>query len=935
MVLAWIVFELDARLGILRCGGRAAYLRKMDEKYFAKKIEAKWQKKWAEDRTFEAKIDGKRPKFYQLEMPPYPSGNLHMGHVRNYSVGDAVAWYKRLMGFNVLHPFGWDSFGQPAEDAAVRRGVNPREWTEENIKAMRGQLERMGFSYDWSRQMAAHRPDYYKFDQWFFLKMYEMGLAYKRMTQVNWCEHDQATLSNEQASGGLCWRCGNPVTKKSLAQWFLKTTKYADQLLDDLDEIEAGWAQNVVKRQRDWIGRSEGAFVDFDVRLSSGADDGSGHIRIFTTRIDTIYGANAVVVAAEHPIIVEHLSSFSNDVLQKIQEIRAEKLNPTDHQAEAVKDGIDTGLKAINPFSGEELPVWVGNYVLMEYGTGAVMSVPAHDERDFEFATQFGLPIKTVILSEPPASAGGQKGGSETNWPPANAGGSDFAFTDYGFLVNSGNWSGKPSEQAIERMTEFAAEKGFGEAATTYKIRDWGISRQRFWGSPIPIVYCEKCGTVAEKYENLPIELPEMAPFTGTGESPLAKVPEFVETTCPNCDGPARRETDTMDTFVDSSWYYYRYTDPSNNALPVEPEIADFWTPVDQYIGGDDHAVMHLIYARFWTKVMRDLGIVKFDEPFNRLLTQGMVVGETFFDDSSGKRVYYMPDQVNVERDPKGRITSATVSVPPVAAAGPSLRFAIERMSKSKGNGVDPDEMVEMYGAYATRLFVLFAAPVENELVWNEAGIEGAVRFLQRVWRFVYKWKDAVRVTAPAVPAKDERTPEGVTLAAKKLRQKTHQTIKRVQDALETLQFNTPVAAMMELSNALYDAHIEPETASDDERAAVREAVTNLILMLTPFAPHTSEELYSVIAGNEKGMLANDARFPEFNPDLARADEIEIAVQVNGKLRSRIFAAPDAPNAELESMALADAKVIEHTGGKDVVKVIVVPQRLVNIVIRG
>ena len=875
----------------------------MDEKYFAKKVEAKWQKKWDENADFEATIDADRPKFYQLEMLPYPSGNLHMGHVRNYSVGDAVAWFKRLLGFNVLHPFGWDSFGQPAEDAAVKRGVNPREWTEQNIKAMRGQLERMGFSYDWSRQMAAHRPDYYKFDQWFFLKMYEMGLAYKRMTQVNWCEHDQATLSNEQASGGICWRCGNPVTKKSLAQWFLKTTEYADQLLDDLDEIEAGWAQNVVKRQRDWIGRSEGAFVDFNVKDSSVVED--NHIRIFTTRIDTIYGANAVVVAAEHPVIVEHLSKFSNEVLEKIQQIRAEKLNPTDHETEAVKDGIDTGLKAMNPFSGEELPVWVGNYVLMEYGTGAVMSVPAHDERDFDFAQKFGLPIRTVI--EPQDRRGAEDGNSQ-------------AFTDYGVLVNSGEWSDKASERAIKEMTEHAAEKGFGEAATTYKIRDWGISRQRFWGSPIPIVYCEKCGTVPEKYENLPIRLPEIAPFTGTGESPLAKVPEFVEATCPNCDGPARRETDTMDTFVDSSWYYYRYTDPHNDSLPVEAEIADFWTPVDQYIGGDDHAVMHLIYARFWTKVMRDLGIVKFDEPFRRLLTQGMVVGETFFDDSSGKRVYFPPDQVKVERDSKGRITSATGS-------SGSLKHAIERMSKSKGNGVDPDEMVEIYGADATRLFVLFAAPVENELVWHESGIEGAVRFLQRVWRFVYKWHDVLSKPSLVTAEPSE--------AARKLRRKTHQTIKRVQDALETLQFNTPVAAMMELSNALYDLHIEPEAATPDERDAVREAVTSLVLMLTPFAPHVSEELYSVVVGNDEGMLANNARFPTYNPELARAEEIEIAVQVNGKLRSRIFAAPDAQNAELEAMALADSKVREHINAKEIVKVVVVPKRLVNVVVRG
>ncbi|HJS50405.1 MAG TPA: leucine--tRNA ligase, partial [Pyrinomonadaceae bacterium] len=725
-------------------------------------------------------------------------------------------------------------------------------------------------------------------------------------------------------------------TKKDLEQWFLKTTKYADQLLDDLDEIESGWPKNVVKRQRDWIGRSKGAFVDFDVRLASGADDGSGHIRVFTTRIDTIYGANAVVVAAEHPIIVEHLSSFSNEVLQKIQEIRAHKLNPTDHQVEAVKDGIDTGLKAINPFSREELPVWVGNYVMMEYGTGAVMSVPAHDERDFEFAKQFGLPIKAVI--EPPRHADGEQKVRSTRFSvpeeQAEAWTPNEFFADYGLLVNSGNWSGKTSEAAIEEMTALAAERGFGEAATTYKLRDWGISRQRFWGSPIPITYCEKCGTVPEKYEDLPVKLPEMAPFTGTGESPLAKVPEFVDTNCPNCNGPAKRETDTMDTFVDSSWYYYRYTDPANDSLPVESEIADFWTPVDQYIGGDDHAVMHLIYARFWTKVMRDLGIVKFDEPFKRLLTQGMVVGETFFDDSSGKRIYYPPEQVKVERDAKGKIISA------ISKDGKPLKHAIERMSKSKGNGVDPDEMVEIYGADATRLFILFAAPVENELVWNEAGIEGAVRFLQRVWRFAYKWKDELSVPPAAAgrsarPIDHVQPPTTVGGSDRKLRQKTHQTIKRVQDALETLQFNTPVAAMMELSNTLYDSKIEPETATAEERDAVREAVTSLVLMLAPFAPHSSEELYSVIVGNDDGMLANNARFPKYYEELARADEIEIAVQVNGKLRSRIFADPQASDAELEAMAIADSKITEHTGGKEIIKVIVVPQRLVNIVVRG
>jgi leucyl-tRNA synthetase len=894
----------------------------MDEKYFAKKVEAKWQKKWAESGAFEAKIGADKPKFYQLEMLPYPSGNLHMGHVRNYSVGDAVAWFKRLMGFNVLHPIGWDSFGQPAEDAAIKRGVNPYKWTEENIVAMQGQLQRIGISYDWSRQMAAHRPEYYKFDQWFFLKMYEMGLAYKRLTQVNWCEHDQATLSNEQASGGLCWRCGNPVTKKDLEQWFLKTTAYADQLLDGLNEIESGWASNVVKRQRDWIGRSEGAFVDFKVSADN-------HIRVFTTRIDTIYGANAIVVAAEHPIIVENLSTFSEDVLAKIQQIRAEKLNPTDHTVEAEKDGIDTGLKAVNPFSGEELPVWVGNYVMMEYGTGAVMSVPAHDERDWEFAKKFDLPIRQVVC-EPHLV-------HEHHTVHALA--LDAAHTQYGVLVHSDFWNGKTSQQAIKEMTEFAEHHGFGQMAVTFKIRDWGISRQRFWGSPIPIVYCDECGTVPEKYENLPVRLPDSAPFTGTGESPLTKVPEFVNTTCPNCGGPARRESDTMDTFVDSSWYYYRYTDPQNSEMPVDPQIAEYWTPVDQYIGGDDHAVMHLIYARFWTKVMRDRGMVKFDEPFRRLLTQGMVVGETFFDDSTGKRIYFPPDKVTVERDAKGKILSAR-------SDRTELKYAIERMSKSKGNGVDPDEMVDIYGADATRLFVLFAAPVENELVWHESGIDGAVRFIQRVWRFVHKWNEAFSQfrdwsagVPPASWANRENDGAGkqgeATEAAKKLRQKTHQTIKRVRDSLDTLQFNTPVAGLMELCNAIYESKIEPETATPAEAYAVYEAARALTLMLTPFAPHVAEELFANIVGNDDGILANDAGFPEYVEDLARADEIEIAVQVNGKLRSRIFASPDAANSDLESMALADPKVHEHIAGREIAKVIVVPKRLVNIVVRG
>ncbi len=899
----------------------------MDEKYFAKKIEQKWQQKWADSGAFNAEPAGDKPKFYALEMLPYPSGNLHMGHVRNYSAGDALAWYKRLKGFNVLHPIGWDSFGQPAEDAAVKRGVNPRDWTEDNINVMRGQLQRLGLRYDWRRQMYAHRPEYYKFDQWFFLKMFEKGLAYKRMTQVNWCSTDQATLSNEQASGGLCWRCGNPVTKKDLEQWFFKTTAYTDQLLDDMAEIESGWPASVLKRQSDWMGRSEGAFVDFEIKASgdslfvcpivdgmtSANDLGKHRVRVFTTRIDTIYGANSIVLAAEHPVIQANIDNFAEDVAQKIAFIRAENAKPADHEAEIEKDGIDTGLRAVNPFSGEELPVWVGNYVMMEYGTGAVMSVPAHDERDFEFAGKFGLPIRQVI-SEPHLV-------HEHHTMQALA--LEVPLTEYGVLVHSDYWNGKTSDEAKKEMAEYAVKHGFGEAATTYRLRDWGISRQRFWGSPIPIVYCDTCGTVPEKYENLPVRLPENAPITGTGESPLAKVPEFYETSCPKCGGAARRETDTMDTFVDSSWYYYRYTDAGNDALPFDPAIAQYWTPIDQYIGGDDHAVMHLIYARFWTKVMRDLGLVKFNEPFKRLLTQGMVVGETFFDDSTGKRVYFPPDKVEVQRDVKGRIISAT-------SDGKKLKFAIERMSKSKGNGVDPDEMVEIYGADAARLFVMFAAPIENELVWHEAGIEGAVRFLQRVWRLIHKWHIAFADSPTSGSPTEAGTPN-----ARKLRQKTHQTIKRVGDSFENLQFNTPVAALMELCNAIYDIGVEPANANAAEIAAVREAATALTLMMTPFAPHTAEELFSVIIGNDEGILANGALFPAFDPEIAKADEIEIAVQVNGKLRSRVLAAPGTANDELERLALADEKTQEFTGGKEIVKVVVVPNRLVNVVVKG
>ncbi|MGI9036846.1 MAG: leucine--tRNA ligase [Pyrinomonadaceae bacterium] len=900
----------------------------MDEKYFAQKIEDKWQRRWAENKTFEADIDATREKFYVLEMLPYPSGRLHMGHVRNYSIGDALAWYKRLQGFNVLHPIGWDSFGQPAEQAAIKKGVNPREWTEDNINQMRAQLKKLGFSYDWRREFAAHRPEYYKFDQWFFLKMLELGLAYKKMTKVNWCPRDQTTLSNEQASGGVCWRCGNAVEKKDLAQWFLRITDYAEQLLNDTSEIEAGWAERVLTMQRNWIGRSEGAFVEFQISNSRFQTSNSEprenlesgiwnlkSVRVFTTRIDTIYGANAVVVAAEHPVIAENLDSFSDEVKAKIEEIKAEKSKAKDYDEEVEKDGIDTGLKAINPFSGEELPVWVGNYVMMEYGTGAVMSVPAHDERDFEFAKKFGLPIRQVIV---------QNSASEVQSPL------EEAFTDYGILINSDKWNGKSTADAKREMTKFAVENNFGESAVTYRLRDWGISRQRFWGAPIPVIYCERCGTVPEKYENLPVRLPETAPFTGVGESPLARVPEFVNTICPNCNESARRETDTMDTFVDSSWYYFRYTDPQNSALPFEPEIAAYWTPVEQYIGGVDHAVMHLLYTRFWTKVMRDIGLVNFDEPVKRLLTQGMIVGEAFYSDE--RAAYIPPDEVEVARDERGKITSAKIK-----ADGSPVRVAIEKMSKSKYNGVDPDDMVAAFGADASRIFTLFAAPVENELVWQETGIDGAVRFLQRVHRFIWKWRERMengKWKMENGKLFSDFPIDEFSAEARKLRQKTHQTIRRVTENFESLQLNTPVAALMELSNALGDFKVEPEQATDADLFAVGEAAQSLILMLAPYAPHFAEEMWESITGNTNGILASGARFPVADERFLRADEIEIPVQVNGKLRARILASPDASNEDLQSQALADAKIREYTDGKKIVKIVVVPKRLVSIVVK-
>ena len=850
----------------------------MDEKYFPEQIEKKWQQRWNESKAFEAKTEDPRPKFYALEMLPYPSGFLHMGHVRNYSIGDALAWYKRLQGFNVLHPIGWDSFGQPAEQAAIKRGVNPRDWTEENIAHMRGQLQRLGISYDWSREIAAHRPDFYKWDQWFFLKMYERGLAYKKKSPVNWCPREGTVLSNEQSAGGVCWRCGADVEKRDLEQWFLRITNYAEQLVADIKQIEANWPEKVLKRQRDWVGRSEGAYIDFAVK------DGKQKIRVFTTRIDTIYGATAVVLSADHPLVDELLegSSLKNDIMafrEKTRNETATRSRSLDEEAE--KEGINTGVLALNPFSGEVIPVWVANYVLMEYGTGAVMSVPAHDERDFEFAQKYSLPIRRVIerISHDQESIPHDP----THEDQSTA--MPHAFTDYGILVNSGNWSGKLSTEAIREMAQDAKEHKFGEAAVTYRIRDWGVSRQRFWGAPVPIVYCAKCGTLPVPEKDLPVELPERAEFTGSGESPLAGVADFVNTTCPKCEGPAKRETDTMDTFVDSSWYYFRYIDPRNESAPFDPLIVKEWTPVNQYIGGDSHAVMHLIYTRFWTKFMRDLGLVSFDEPVKKLLTQGMVTNRVEGTDEW------------------------------------------KAMSKSLGNGVDPDEMIAAFGADAARLFILFAAPVENELRWSESGIEGAVRFLRRVYTMVWRWHERLL----ASPAQSQ---EEFSTGARALRRKTHQTIARVTRDFEELHLNTSVAALMELFNELSDFNADPGAASEADVFAVREALEALVLMLGPFSPHVAEEMWEKL-GHQGGLLGSATRqWPQADAELARSEELEIPIQVNGKLRSRVLASPEVTEDELRSAALSDEKVQALLEGHELVKVIIVPKRLVNVVMR-
>jgi leucyl-tRNA synthetase len=827
--------------------------------YDPQRIEAKWQKRWADARVFESEADPSKPKYYVLEMLPYPSGTLHMGHMRNYAIGDVVARVKRMRGFNVLHPMGWDAFGLPAENAAIQNNTHPRTWTNNNIAEFQKVLRRFGFSYDWRREISTCEPEYYRWNQWFFLRMLERGLAYRKKSRVNWCPQCQTVLANEQVINGFCWRHEDTlVESREIEQWFLKTTAYADQLLDDLKLLEGGWPDRVITMQRNWIGKSQGAKVKFAVADVPGADP----IEVFTTRIDTIYGATALVLAPTHPALSKLLEGAPNrgEAETKLAQMRQSSVK-TEDLATAEKVGFFTGRYAANPFNNERIPIWVGNFVLLEYGTGAIMAVPAHDQRDLEFCRKYGLPVRIVvqpILGAPLKEA--------TLREP---------FTEYGRSFDSGPFNGLSSEDAIEKMILDAEARKFGKRETIFRLKDWGISRQRYWGTPIPVVYCPKDGMVPIPDKDLPVILPSNPKLTGMGESPLAATPEFVNTTCPKCGGPARRETDTMDTFVDSSWYFYRYCDPHNDKAPYDSAKVGYWFPIDQYIGGITHAILHLLYSRFWCKVMRDIGLVKHNEPITRLFTQGMVQ--------------------------KGGVA----------------------MSKSRGNVVGALEMAEEFGADTGRLYTLFAAPPEKDLEWSEESIEGSWRFLNRVFRLVERHAEALRKTSrgkvdAAKASEKEKT----------LMRKTHQTLRRVtQDFESRWHFNSAIALLMELTNEIY----AQEPLEKNVRPEVRREVLELLtLMLAPMTPHLSEELWEMF-GYTDGL--STVAWPAFNPDFAHEEEVEVVVQVNGRVRGRLKVPAGLAENELVTRAMGEQFVAQHLNGKRVVKHIFVPDKLLNLVV--
>ncbi|MFP4657184.1 MAG: leucine--tRNA ligase [Desulfonatronovibrionaceae bacterium] len=820
-------------------------------------IEAKWQKRWQEKKVFEVTHESDRPKYYVLEMFPYPSGRIHMGHVRNYTIGDVVARYKMMRGHNVLHPMGWDAFGLPAENAAIKNKSHPAKWTYQNIEYMREELKRLGYSYDWTRELATCHPGYYKWEQLFFLHMLDKGLIYRKKAPVNWCPECNTVLANEQVEEGRCWRCDSMVEQRELSQWFVRITAYADELLDCLDRLSSGWPERVIAMQHNWIGKSQGMEISFQV------PDLGEDITVFTTRQDTLYGATFMSLAPEHPLVKRLVpgSGQEAEVREFVSRVAAmDKHVRTDEGQE--KEGVFTGRYCLNPVTGEKMPIYVANFVLMEYGTGAVMAVPAHDQRDLDFARKYNLPVRKVISPE----------GDDTLQDP------EQAYTEAGIMVNSGQFTGTDSETGKEKIAEFLESRDLGRRTVNYRLRDWNISRQRFWGAPIPVVYCPKCGTVPVPEQDLPVILPEDARMRPDGRSPLPDMEDFFKCQCPACGGPAERETDTMDTFVESSWYFVRYTCPRLEDQPFDPEAVQYWLPVDQYIGGIEHAILHLLYSRFFIKALRDMDFLpELHEPFHNLLTQGMVLKDG------------------------------------------------AKMSKSKGNVVDPDTMISHYGADTVRLFCLFAAPPERDMEWSESGIEGSSRFLHRVWRLIWDLKKDLQPVGPCADLAAIELGE----KDKELRRKEHQTVDKVTRDIENrYQFNTAIAAVMELTNAMYTLKDELRE-NDSGRKVLSSAVGTVLTVLSPMAPHICEELWE-LTGHSPSLA--ETAWPQADPEAMTREDVLVVVQVNGKLRSRISVSREASQQEMEKMALEDENVQKHIQDKTVRKVIVVPGKLVNVV---
>lgn len=871
--------------------------------YDPKPVEAAAQAFWDGTRAFEVDEASDKPKYYCLSMLPYPSGALHMGHVRNYTIGDVISRYKRMTGHNVLQPMGWDAFGLPAENAAIKNRVAPAKWTYQNIAHMRSQLKSLGYAIDWSREFATCSPDYYVHEQRMFTRLMRKGLAYRKNSVVNWDPVDQTVLANEQVIDGRGWRSGALVEKREIPQWFLRITDYAQELLDGLDNLP-GWPESVKTMQRNWIGRSEGLEIQFDVL--DGAGSALEPIRVFTTRPDTLMGVTFVSIAGEHPLALK--AAAGNPALASfLEELKHGGVSEAELETQE-KRGIDTGLKAVHPVTGEQVPIWVANFVLMGYGTGAVMAVPGHDQRDFEFANNYGLPIVQVIALKEP------KNDDERSWDPTTwrdwYGDKTRADLE---LVNSGEFDGLDYWGAFEALAERFERQGRGQRRVNYRLRDWGVSRQRYWGCPIPVIYCDRCGAVPVPEDQLPVVLPEDVEFSGTG-SPIKTDPQWRRTTCPDCGGAAERETDTFDTFMESSWYYARYTSPK--ARDMVDKRGNYWLPVDQYIGGIEHAILHLMYFRFYHKLLRDARMVDSDEPATNLLTQGMVIADTYYrQNADGSKDWINPADVDVQRDERGRITGATLA----ADGQPVLVGGTEKMSKSKNNGVDPQAMVDKYGADTVRLFSMFAAPPEQSLEWNEAGVDGMARFLRRLWTQVQK-----HVADGAAPALDAAALDG---AQKALRRKTHETIDKVgHDYGRRHSFNTAIAAVMELMNAV----AKFDDASPAGRAVRQEALEAAVLLLNPITPHSSHALWQLL-GHAQALL-EDVPFPQADPAALVRDAVTLAVQVNGKLRGTIEVAADAPREQVEALARAEPNTAKFLEGLAVRKVIVVPGKIVNIV---